>query len=189
MARTMHRRHLLAALAGWPAQRLLAQDDAPRPRHKIPASALYEALSARFPLRFAIAGLLQLQVSAQRLLLLPARNQLGATLRAEFTGLQLAQAQAGEMDLVFGLRYEASDRTLRAHDPQILELRWPGLPPETAQALQGVMPALAQQVGEVVLHRFTPRELLLADTMGFAPQEIRVLDDGILILFGPKPRQ
>jgi hypothetical protein len=51
------------------------------------------------------------------------------------------------------------------------------------------MPALAQQVGEVVLHRFSSRELALADTMGFAPEEIRVLDDGLLILFGPKPRQ
>jgi hypothetical protein len=185
----MHRRLMLAALACWPARDLLAQEDAPRPRHKIPASVLYEALSARFPLRFAFGPLLQLQVSAPRLLLLPASKQIGAALRADVSGLQLAQPQAGEMDLVFRLRYEASDRTLRAHDPQVLELRWPGLPPETAQALQGLMPALAQQVGEVVLHRFSSRELALADTMGFAPEEIRVLDDGLLILFGPKPRQ
>jgi hypothetical protein len=182
----MDRRLALAALACFPALRLRAQDEAARPRQKISAATLYDALSARFPVRFTIGGLLQAQISAPRLLLLPARNQLGAALRAEFTGLQLAQAQAGEMDLVFALRYEASDRTLRARDPRILELRWPGLPPETAQALQGVMPAISRQVGDVVLHRFTQRELALPETMGFEPQEIQVLDDGLLVLFGPK---
>jgi hypothetical protein len=180
----MDRRIALAALACWPARHLLAQDEAPRPRQKISAAVLYDALSARFPVNFAIGGLLQAQVSAPRLLLLPARNLLGAALRAEFTGVQLAQA--GEMDLVFALRYEARDRTLRARDPRILELRWPGLPPETVQAVQGVMPAISRQLGDVVLHRFSERELALPDTMGFEPQEIQVLDDGLLILFGPK---
>ncbi|MEJ8840244.1 DUF1439 domain-containing protein [Ramlibacter sp. AN1133] len=182
----MHRRLLLAALACWPAARLLAQDEAARPRQKISAAALYDALSARFPVRFALGGVLQAEISAPRLLLLPARNQLGAALRAEFNGLQLAPAQAGEMDLVFALRYEGRDRTLRARDPRILEVRWPGLPRETAQALQGVLPALARQMGDVVLHRFSDRELALPDTMGFEPQEIRVVDDGLLVLFGPK---
>jgi hypothetical protein len=189
MGATMRRRLALAALAAlacWPAGHVLAQEAAARPRQKVSAAALYEALSARFPVRFAIAGLLQAQVSAPRLLLLPARNLLGAALRAEFAGLQLAQAQAGEMDLVFALRYEARDRTLRAHDPRVLEVRWPGVPPQTAQALEGLLPALARQVGEVVLHRFSERELALPDTMGFEPQEIQVLDDGLLVLFGPK---
>jgi len=90
------------------------------------------------------------------------------------------------MDLVFALRYEAHDRTLRAHHPRVLEVRWPGLPAETLQAVQGVLPALAREVGEVVLHRFSARELALADTMGFEPQDIQVLDDGLLVVFGPK---
>jgi hypothetical protein len=182
----MDRRLALFALACWPAAPLLAQEEAARPRQKVSAAALYDALSARFPVRFTLGGLLQGEISAPRLLLLPARNQLGAALRAEFSGLQLGQAQAGEMDLVFALRYEARDRTLRAHHPRILEVRWPGLPPETAQALQGMLPAMTRQLGDVVLHRFSERELALPDTMGFEPQEIQVRDDGLLVLFGPK---
>lgn len=182
----MDRRLALACLACWPAAGLLAQEEAQGPRQKISAATLYEALSRRFPLRLAMGPVLQAQISAPRLLLLPARNQLGAALRAEFSGLQLGAAQAGEMDLVFGLRYEASDRSLRARDPQILEVRWPGLPPETAQALQGLLPALSRQLGEVVLHRFTARDLALPETMGLQPQELQVLDDGLLVLFGPR---
>jgi hypothetical protein len=185
----MDRRLVITALACWPLGGLRAEEEAPRPRHKISAGQLYEALSARFPLRFGFGGLLQLQVSAQRLLLLPARNQLGAALLAQVSGPQVPQSQAGELELVFALRYEAADQTIRAHGPQVLDLRWPGLPPDTLQAVQALLPAMGNRIGEVVLHRFTPRELIVADTMGFEPETITVADDGLVILFGPKPRR
>jgi hypothetical protein len=186
----MHRRLMITALTCWPAARLLAQDDGTRPRHKISAGELHTALSARFPVRLELAGLLELQVSAPRLLLLPTRNQLGAALLAQVSGLQLQQIHAGEVEVVFALRYEAADRTLRANRLEILDLRWPGLPPETVQALRSLLPAIAREaVGEIVLHRFSPRELALPDTMGFEPESISVVDDGLVILFGPKPRR
>ena len=184
---TMDRRMLLTALACLPASRLLAQDG-PRPRHKISAGELYEGLASRFPMRFGVAGLLELQLSAPRLNLLPARNKLGAGLMLQVGGAQVRKMPPGEMDLVFALRYEPSDQTVRALDPEILDLRWPGLPPETQQALQGMLPAMTRNLGEVVLRKLTQRELALPDTMGLQPQEFQVQDDGVLILFGPKPR-
>jgi hypothetical protein len=185
----MDRRLLVTALACWPFAGLLAEEDAPRPRHRISAGQLYEALSARFPLRFGLAGLLQLQVNAQRLLLLPARNQLGATLLTQVSGPQVPRAQAGELDLVFALRYEPTDQSVRAHSPHVLDIRWPGLPPDTLQAVQALLPGLAGRIGEVVLHRFSPRELIVADTMGFEPETITVAEDGLVIVFGPKSRR
>lgn len=184
----MDRRLLLSALAGWPAAGLLAQDAQPRPRHKISAASLYEALTEHFPLQHDLGGLLNLRVSAPRLLLLPVTNQIGAALLAEVSGARLGQGQAGEMDVVFSLRYEPSDRSIRAHRPQVLDLRWPGLPPEAERLLQRLMPSAAQDMGEVVLHRLTPRELALPDTMGLQPEELQVVDDGVIVFFGPKPR-
>lgn len=35
--------------------------------------------------------------------------------------------RAGEMDVVFALRYEPADETVRGHGLEILALRWPGL--------------------------------------------------------------
>ncbi|QJW84824.1 DUF1439 domain-containing protein [Ramlibacter terrae] len=149
---------------------------------------MHEALAARFPVRAGVAGLFALEASAPRLHLLPARNKLGAGLVLELTGAR--QAEAGELDVVFALRYEASDRTLRAHDMEVLDLRWPRLPPETAQALRALLPRIARDaVGEFVLHRFSDRELGLADTMGFEPERITVLDYGVRIDFSPKPRR
>ena len=185
----MDRRLVIAALACWPAARLHASGEDPRPRHRISAATLFEALSARFPVRLGFGQLLQLQVSAPRLLLLPARNRIGATLQGQLGGLPLGAPPSGEIDLVFALRYEPGDRTLRAHDAEVLDVRWPGMAPEQAQAVQGLLPALARQVGEIVLHKLTPADLALADTMGFEPEEIRVVDEGLVVFFGPKQRR
>jgi hypothetical protein len=48
---------------------------------------------------------------------------------------------------------------------------------------------MGEAVGEVVLHEFSPSELALADTMGFEPETITVVDDGLVIGFGPKRRR
>lgn len=183
----MKRRSLLGALACWPAARLLAQAEGEVPRHKISAARLHEALSRRFPVRFELPGVIELQLSAPALLLLPSRNQLGATLVAQATSPALRRPQSGELDLMFGLRYEASDRTLRAHDMELRDLRLPGLREDSVRALRGVLPRLARDaMGEVVLHRFTPRELALADTMGVEPQTLQVVEDGVMVVFALK---
>jgi hypothetical protein len=181
---TMKRRLLVSALACWPAVRLAAQD---QPRHKVSAAELHKALSARFPRRFGPPGLLEVQVSAPQLLLLPARNMLGASLVVQVSGPAVQPLPAGEMELVFRPRYEPSDRTLRASQPEVLDVRLPGAPPESTQAFQRVLPALMREVlGEYVLHRFSGRELALADTMGFEPEQLTVVDDGLLVQFARK---
>lgn len=186
----MDRRLLITAFACWPPGRLLAQDERPQPHHRVSAEQLHNALSARFPMRLGMRGIVELQVSAPRLQLLPARNRLGATLAGQLRSAQLQQSQAGEMDVAFALRYEAADQTVRAHQLEILALRWAGLPQETRQALQNLLPALARDaVGEIVLHKLTPRELALPDTMGFEPEKITVVEDGLVISFGPKLRR
>ena len=182
----MLRRLMLAAFAAWPLQRSLARDASPRPHYKVSASQLYEAMAKRFPMRLGVPGLVELQVSAPRLLLLPARNLLGATLVTEVGGAQFPQAGPGETDLAFALRYESADRTLRGHHPQVLDLRWPGLPAQTREALLSLLASLSDNLGELVLHRFTPGELGLPETMGFEPDEIQVLPDGVEIFFRPK---
>jgi hypothetical protein len=185
----MHRRLLTLAIAAWPAMHLLAQPQAPRPRRKIAASQLFEALSARFPLRLAAPGLLQLELSAAALLLAPARNKIGAALQLELAGPALRDRVRGQADLLFALRYEATDRTLRGTDPEVGAVRLPGLAPEAAEAVESMTrPLLSGIPGEVVLHRFTQRELALPDTMGLEPGTLTVLEDGVEIEFRQKLR-
>lgn len=181
---------MITTLACWPCGRLLAQEPSPRPRHKISAARLHEAMSARFPVRVGVGGLLDVEISAPSLLLLPSRQKLGASLVARLGGPQLQPLAPGELDLVFALRWEPSDQTVRAHDAEVLALRWPGLSPQATQGVHGLLQTLGREaIGEVVLQKLSARELALAETMGFEPDKIEVAHDGVVVLFGPKGRK
>jgi hypothetical protein len=179
---------MLSALALAPIGRLLAQEMEGTPRHKVSAAQLHRALSERFPVKFGIEDLFALQVGSPRLLLLPARNRLGAGLTAQASGPVLRDAlPSGEVDVSFNVRYEARDRTVRAYEPEILDVQLPGMQPGAVGALQKVLAGTAKDaLGDIVLYQFTEKELALADTMGFVPEKLAVVDDGLMILFGPK---
>lgn len=183
----MRRRSFIAAIPASAAFHARAQEQPSRPRQKISAGELFNTLTARFPVRIPLT-LIDLQLDAKSLLLVPARQKLGATLALQASGFQIRQADAGgELDTAFSLRYERSDRTLRARDPEILDLRWPGLAPDAVATLKGVLPRAARDaIGEFVLHQFTGKELALPDTMGFEPGKIEVVEDGLVIWFQPK---
>jgi hypothetical protein len=175
----------MIALACLPAAGAVAQEQM-RPRHKVSAAQLHAALAARFPVRLGLRGLVEMQVNAAGLLLLPQRNKLGLTLRSQLSGAP--QASEGEVDVVFALRYEHADRTVRAHQLEILAVRWPELPARTLDAVQRILASMAREaVGEVVLHKFSERELATADNLGFEPDEFQVVEDGLLVLLRPKP--
>jgi len=184
----MQRRILLSAVVCWPAALLAAQEEDTRPRIRISAAQLYEAMARRFPQRFGLPGVVELEVSAPRLLLLPARNKLGASLVAQPSGA-FRSVRPGDLDLVFAVRYEATDRTLRGWRPEVLDFHFPDLAPDATQALRALLPALSRDIAaDVVLHRFTPGELALPDTMGLEPRDVTVLDDGLLVTFAQKAR-
>jgi hypothetical protein len=181
----MDRRFLLIALACSPGARLFAQDAA-RPRMKISADTLRRAVEQRFPLDAGIPGVLQLRVSAPVLALVPASQQVAATFALELAGTQVA-AQAGEVDVAFRLRYDAADRSVRAHGIELLDVRWPGLDADTLNLIRDMLPQLVRDtIGEIVLYRFGERDLALPATMGFQPDELVVVGDGVLVTFAPR---
>ena len=186
----MKRRRLMAwTAAALPAALLLpARVALAQPRYAVSASVLQEAVAQRFPMRFAVGGLLQLTVRTPGLRLLPQANRVAADMVVVAAGPALPAPSSGAFDLDFGLRYERSDRTIRAHRLRVRSLRVAGLPEPYPQLLDAFGQALAQQTfGEVVLHRLRAVDLALADGMGLEPETITVTDSGLVIGFGPAP--
>jgi hypothetical protein len=141
-------------------------------------------------MRLVVPALLEVELTTPRLRLLPATQQLRATVPAALSDLLKQQRYLCEMDWAFALRYESADRSVRARDLAIVGLRSPGLPADAAEAWQALLTdVIRASTGELILHRFTTRELALPDAMGFEPAQIRVEEDGIIIWFGPKVRQ
>lgn len=165
-------------------------DDAPQalPHYKVSAAQLQAAVAQRFPLRYPVAGLLNLDVQVPTLRLLPAVNRLGALMVVQAAGPALNRSHQGTLDVEFALRYEAADRTVRAHQLRFVRLAFPSLQPGVVAMLNTYGPALAERtLLEVVLHTLRPQDLALPDTLGMQPGSITVTNEGLTIGFVPKP--
>jgi hypothetical protein len=169
---------VLAPLAGWTAD--TDTEDRPQgpPGYPVSLEQMQQALGERFPRRYPVQGLL----AAPRLKLLPRENRLGARMAVQATGPALNRSHAGHFDVDFGLRYEASDRTLRAHQLRLARLEFPTLQPRVAELLNAYAPRLADEsLREVVLHELQPKDLAALDAMNMQPSTITVTDKGLLI--------
>jgi hypothetical protein len=158
------------------------------PGHFVSASALQQAVEQRFPLRYPVPGLLDLDVQSPRLQLLPSQNRVGAVLAVQAAGPALNRRHSGTLALDFALRFEPADRSLRAHQLQFGRLQFPSLQPGVVNLLNTYGPALAAQaLNELVLHTFTGQDLALPERLGLQPGKITVIADGLVVALVPRP--
>ena len=193
----MRRRHLLLAPLCLPltrktwAQPMPSEpEDAPqaKPQHKVSVAALQAAVAQRFPLRYPVGGLVNLDVQVPQLRMLPDQNRLSAEMAVNAAGPALNRSHSGTLEVEFALRYEASDRTVRAHQLRLARLQFPTLQPGVVVLINTYGPALAEQtLLEVVVHRMRAQDLALPDSMGLQPGSITVTSEGLTIGFEPKP--
>jgi hypothetical protein len=186
----MTRRGLLAAAGalGWAlAGHAAASEPAAQPGYRISAAQLQQVLQQRFPRHFSARGLLDIDLGVPRLRFLAEQNRLGADLSLEASGPALRRRYPGGVDLDFGLRYEASDLSVRAHQIRVNAVRMEGLGREADALLQAYAGEFSQQAfGEVVLHRLRPQDLALPSTMGLEPGDITVTPQGLVISLVPQ---
>lgn len=185
----MHRRRpLLLALPAGLLAPLAHSAWAALPRFTISREQIEAAVAERFPVRYPVAGLVELAVQAPRIALRPERNRLNAAMDVEAGGPALRRRYAGLLDVDFGLRYEASDRTLRATDLQVNQLAFPDLRPDAAALLSQAAPQLAREaLREVVLHTLRPQDLAVPDGLGLQPGAITVTARGLAVELVQKP--
>jgi hypothetical protein len=164
-----------------------ATTDTP-PRFNVPLERLQSEVVQRFPLRYPVAGLLNLDLNAPRLGLLPDQNRLRAVMSVSAAGTALARNQQGSFTVDFALRYEHSDRSLRAHQLKVYRFRFPDLPRETVDLLNTYAPPLAEQaLREVVLYQLQPKETAMADLLGLRPGRITVTGQGLSVELVTQP--
>lgn len=169
---------MMAALQGALAQ----------PSFTVSTETVQREMAQRFPLRYPVAGLLDLDVQAPQLRLLPDRNRVSASMAVEVTGPALRLSHSGRFDVDFALRYEHSDHTIRAYRLNFQNLRISDLQPQASALLNAYGPALANQaLQEVVLHQLRPQDLAMADNLGMQPGSITVTDKGLVIGFVLRP--
>ena len=161
-----------------------------QPSYTVSLAQLHEVVAQKFPRSVPVQGLIDLTLQAPQLRLVPAANRLGALMAVNAAGPALRRSHVGSFDVEFALRYEPSDRTLRAHQIQLGRLDFPSLKPSVTELLNAYGPALAaQSLGEVTLHQLRPQDTALFDAMGLQPGPITVTDKGLVVGFVQKPPQ
>ena len=156
--------------------------------YTVSADQLQQVLAQRFPLRYPVAGLLDLDIQAPHLRLLPEQNRVSAEMAVDAAGPAVRRSHSGTFDVDFALRYEPSDHTIRAYRLKFQNLRISDLQPQASKLLNAYGPALAAQaLQEVVLHQLRPQDLAMADNLGMQPDRITVTDKGLVIGFVLKP--
>jgi hypothetical protein len=185
----MQRRHLLCTSLLLGSGVTAAQTaQTPLPRFTVPLELLQTEVAKRFPLRYPVAGLVNLDLAAPQLALLPDQNRMRAQMPVTAAGAALARSQQGSFTVDFALRYEHGDRSLRAHQLKVYRFRFPGLPPEAVDMLNTYAPTLAEQaLREVVLYQLQPKESAMADLLGLQPGRISVTQQGLLVELANKP--
>ena len=157
------------------------------PGRAVSMEQLLTMLKPHFPVGYQVPGFLTLRVQQPRLKLLPQDNRMHADMAVVADGPALNRAQTGQLNVGFGLRYEASDRTVRAHQLRFNSLQFAGLRPEAVSLIQVYGPALTEAaLQEVVLHQLEPRDLTMLDALGLQPGAIRITATGLHINFEPK---
>ena len=175
----------LLALGG--AALLVGRGAQAQPSYTVPLAQLQELVAQKFPRSVPVQGLLDLTVQAPRLRLLPEVNRLGAAMAVDAAGPALRRSHAGMFDVEFALRYEASDRTLRAHQLQLGRLEFPTLRPAVTEILNAYGPLLAEQsLREVTLHQLRPQDTAVFDGLGLQPGPITVTAKGLTVAFVSK---
>jgi len=148
---------------------------------------LQAKVGSHFPKSYPVAGLLQLQLQGPTLTMLPDRNQIQAVLPAVLAGSVLKQSFQGHLDVSFGLRYQASDRTVRAQQVRVNVLQIDDAPPALSDMLVTYGPRLGEQVLEnFVLYQLEEKDLALADSVGLQPGAITITPQGLTLALDRK---
>lgn len=182
------RRRLIAGLAAVPvvasvvAAAALGGCNALPGRILLPLERLQAQIDARFPRSYPLAGLIELNLSAPALQLRPERNRLQLQMAVQAGGPALRRDYDGRLSIEFGLRFDASNQTVRVQDVQVLALEIDGLPRQTEVWLAAFGPRLAEQaLRDGVLYQLQAKDLALGERLGVRPGRIAVTDEGLEI--------
>ncbi|QCB46264.1 DUF1439 domain-containing protein [Hydrogenophaga sp. PAMC20947] len=161
------------------------------PREVDVSEARLLALVARqFPVQKKYLELFEVSLSEPQLRLMPDENRIGTRLNyAASTVLSSRAPWSGQLELSYGLRYQASDQTVRLDQVRMEGFQLSGAPVSYAQQLRGAGTQIAEtMLQDLVVHQFKPEELRRVDGLGYQPGVLKVVPGGLRLQLDPVKR-
>ncbi|MEQ1684014.1 MAG: DUF1439 domain-containing protein [Burkholderiaceae bacterium] len=151
---------------------------------------LEELLARRFPLTRRVLEIFDVTVSAPRLRLLPEANRIATDFDLTSTDRLLRAQHRGALALSFGLRFEATDNTLRATQVRVERLQIDGAPALLQRQVERLGTLLAEQaLDDQVVHTLRQKDVEAVQGRGYRLGELRVTPHGLRVTLLPiEPR-
>ena len=148
---------------------------------------LQQALDRRFPVERRWLELLDVTVQVPHLSPLPGRQKLAVALQASLHDRVFGGQWVARLGLESGLRWQASDQTLRLAGVQVtgLGLSGQGQPPALDRQRLGAA-LIAPLLEDLVVLKMTPAQLERLGRWGVQPSGVRVEDDGVRLMLAPR---
>ena len=151
---------------------------------------LLDLISRQFPLKKRYLELFEIELSDPSLRLMPEENRIGT--RLNFTAnspLNRSLPWTGQMALSYGLRYEASDQTVRLDSVRLDGFDLEGVPRAYVKPLRGAGTHVAENLMQnLVVHQFKAKDLRSVEGLGYQPGMLTVVPGGLRLQLDPLPR-
>ena len=154
---------------------------------EVPQARLQELIDRQFPLNSRLLDLLDATVAAPRLVMRPATNRIATEFELTVSDRLFKLPHRGTLLLDYGLRFEASDHTLRLTNVRVERFEVDGLPPPLQRQIERIGVQLAERLlSERVLYTLRPQDVAAVQGRGYQPADIRVATEGLVITLLPQ---
>lgn len=154
---------------------------------RIGEADLAERLAQRFPIERRVLGRFSLRLADPQLQLLPQDNRLGLQVGLQVDGPRSDRRVDGTLAVEFGLRYEASDATLRLQQPRLRRIDFGDA--ATNALLAGTGGLAERWLDDLPVYTLPPARLQALQAVGLQPGRLRVVPGAVLFtLEPPAPR-
>lgn len=153
----------------------------------VPQARLQELIERRFPIDRRLLDAIDVSVDSPRLSLQPDSNRIAVelALRAD-SGGAIAARMTGSLLVSEGLRFEASDNTVRLVDARVERFAIDGLPGHWQRQLDRLGKPLARALlDDQVLYALRPKDVAALEGRGVRPADLRITSTGLSITLLP----
>jgi hypothetical protein len=153
---------------------------------EVSQAQLQQAVERRFPIERRYVELLDVTVAAPRVLLRPEANRIATELEVLVSDRVFHGQHRGTIALNYGLRFEASDNSVRLTNVRIDRFDIDGASALLRQQLDRVGVQLAEAtLNERAIYTLRPRDVEAAQAHGYRVGDIRVTSTGLTITVLP----
>ena len=152
---------------------------------------LAQLISSQFPFNSEMLEVLDVIVSAPRIILDPVNNRINTVLDISVAGNSILglftdKQYKGVLDLSYGLRFEPRDATVRLADVRVRRLDVDGTPSAMRRPIEKLGAPLAQKLlKDYVLYKVRAEDLSATQGWGYKPGTFRVEPTGLSITLDP----